>query len=49
MTEWTIFRHGQKKKEENTWYARNIDKYKEFLSIADEPYTGSYDDGRGNL
>ena len=29
--------------------ARNIDKYKEFLSIADEPYTGSYDDGRGNL
>ena len=29
--------------------ARNIDKYKEFLSVADEPYTGSYDDGRGNL
>lgn len=29
--------------------ARNIHKYKEFLSIADEPYRGGYDDGRGNL
>lgn len=29
--------------------ARNIDKYKEFLSIADEKYRGKVDDGRGVL
>lgn len=29
--------------------ARNVDEYKKALSIADEPYRGSYDDGRGNL
>lgn len=27
--------------------ARNVDEYKKALSIADEPYRGSYDDGRG--
>jgi len=29
--------------------ARNVDEYKKALSIADEPYRGAYDDGRGNL
>lgn len=29
--------------------ARNVDDYKKALSIADEPYKGGYDDGRGNL
>ena len=28
---------------------RNVDEYKKALSIADEPYRGSYDDSRGPI
>jgi Fic family protein len=29
--------------------ARNKELYNKYLALADEPYTGGYDDGRGNL